>query len=95
MPTHEDLERLGPFGEAHPLPRFQLSAHVVEATAVGAEGAHAKLELRVGQERIRAFAPSLYSRIEGRADLELIGAFQPDHWLGGRAVELLVEHVID
>ena len=95
VPALEDLQRLGPFGEGFPVPSFQLEAHVVEARGVGQDKAHGKLQLRVGEDTVRAFAPGLFSRIEGRSDLTLIGEFQPDHWIGGRAIELLVKDVID
>jgi single-stranded-DNA-specific exonuclease len=95
VPTVEDLQRLGPFGEGYPVPTFLVDAHVVEATGVGEGRVHGKLKLRVGQDSVRAFAPSMFSRIEGRDTLRLVGEFQPDHWLGGRAVELLVKDVLD
>ena len=94
VPTVEDLQRLGPFGEGHPVPTFFVDAHVVEATGVGKGRSHAKLELRVGQDSFRAFAPGMFSRIKGRESLQLVGEFQPDHWIGGRAVELLVKDVV-
>jgi hypothetical protein len=72
-----------------------VDAHVVEATGVGEGRAHGKLKLRVGQESIRAFAPAMFSRIEGRDALRLVGEFQPDHWIGGHAIELLVTDVLD
>jgi single-stranded-DNA-specific exonuclease len=95
VPTVEDLQRLGPFGESHPVPTFLVDAHVVEATGVGEGRAHGRLKLRVGQDSVRAFAPGMFSRIEGRDNLRLVGEFQPDHWIGGRAVELLIKDVLD
>ena len=95
VPTLEDLQRLGPFGEGHPVPTFMANAHVVEATGVGEGQAHAKLKLRVGQDTLRAFAPGQFSRIEGREALRLVGEIQPDHWIGGQAVEMLVRDVLD
>ena len=95
VPTVEDLQRLGPFGESHPVPTFLVDAQVVEATGVGEGRVHAKLKLRVGQDSVRAFAPGMFSRIEGRDNLRLVGEFQPDHWIGGRAVELLVKDILD
>ena len=94
VPSVEDLQRLGPFGEGHPVPRFLVDAHVVEVTGVGESCAHAKLRLQVGQDAVRAFAPGMFSRVEGRDTLRLVGEFQPDHWIGGRAVELLVKDVL-
>lgn len=94
-PSLEDLHRLGPFGEGNPVPLFLVEAKVVEATAVGESRAHGKLRLRVGEGSVRAFAPGLFSRIDGRQSLRLVGEFQPDHWLGGEAVELLVKDVLD
>ncbi len=95
LPTLEDLQRLGPFGEGFPVPTFLVDAHVVEAAGVGEGGAHAKLTLRVGQDSLRAFAPGMFSRVEGRDSLRLIGQLQPDHWIGGQAIELLVKDVLD
>ncbi len=95
VPTLDDLQRLGPFGQGYPVPTFLVDAHVVEATGVGEARAHGKLRLRVGQDSVRAFAPGMFSRIEGRDDLRLVGEFQPDHWIGGGAVELLVKDVLD
>lgn len=95
VPTAEDLARLGPFGEGFPSPRFLVHAAVVEATPVGHDQSHAKLRLRVGEETIRAFGPGLASRVEGREHLRLVGEFQPDHWVGGEAVELLITDVRD
>jgi single-stranded-DNA-specific exonuclease len=94
-PSVEDLQRLGPFGEAFPAPTFLVEAHVVEATGVGEGRAHGKLKLRIGQDCVRAFAPGMFSRLEGRDQLRLVGEFQPDHWMGGRSVELLVMDVLD
>jgi len=94
VPTVEDLQRLGPFGEGHSVPTFLVDAHVVELTAVGEGRVHGKLKLQVGQDCVRAFAPDLFSRIEGRDELRLIGEFQPDHWMGDRSVELLVKDVV-
>ena len=95
VPTVDDLQRLGPFGEGHRVPTFLVDAQVVEATGVGEGRAHGKLKLRVGQDSIRAFAPGMFSRVEGRDSLRLVGEFQPDHWLGGQAVEFLVTDVLD
>ena len=94
VPSVEDLQRLGPFGEGYPVPTFLVDAHVVEATGVGEGRTHGKLKLQVGQDSVRAFAPGLFSRIEGQDTLRLIGEFQPDHWMGGRSVELLVKDVL-
>lgn len=95
VPTVEDLQRLGPFGEGHPVPTFMLDAQVLEAAGVGEGRIHGKLKLRVGEDSIRAFAPGLFARLQGREQLKLIGEFQPDHWMGGRSVELLVNDVLD
>jgi single-stranded-DNA-specific exonuclease len=94
-PTVDDLSRLGPFGEGHPAPLFLVEAHVVRAGSVGKDGAHGKLELRIGADCVRAFAPGMFSRLRGRDAVRLIGEFQPDHWMGGRCVELLVRDVLD
>jgi single-stranded-DNA-specific exonuclease len=94
-PTVDDLSRLGPFGEGHPAPLFLVHAHVVRASGVGKDAIHGKLELHIGADSVRAFAPGMFSRLEGRDAVRLIGEFQPDHWMGGRSVELLVKEVLD
>lgn len=94
IPTLDDLLRLGPFGEGNPAPKFLLHAGVVEATAVGQDRSHAKLQLRIGEDSVRAFAPGMFSRVEGRENVRLVGEFQPDHWIGGQAVEFLVTDVL-
>lgn len=94
VPTLDDLVRLGPFGQDNPAPRFLLHAGVVEATAVGEDRSHAKLRLRIGEDSVRAFAPGMFSRVEGRENVRLVGEFQPDHWVGGHAVEFLVTDVL-
>ncbi|MGB5698112.1 MAG: single-stranded-DNA-specific exonuclease RecJ [Polyangiales bacterium] len=95
VPTVEELLRLGPFGEGNPTPTFLVDAQVVEATGVGEGQVHAKLKLQIGRDYVRAFAPGLFSRLEGRGEARLVGELQPDHWVGGGAVELLVKEVLD
>ena len=94
MPTLDDLERLGPFGQGFPAPRFLLRAHVLELRPVGEEGSHAKMRIQIGQETIRAFAPGFFSQVEGKEEVRLVGEFRPDHWLGGAAIEFLVTEVL-
>ncbi len=94
VPTLDDLVRLGPFGESNPAPRFLLNAEIIEATAVGQDRSHAKLRLRIAEDSVRAFAPGMFSRFEGQKNVRLVGEFQPDHWVGGHAVELLVTDVL-
>ena len=94
-PTLEDLHRLGPFGEGFPSPTFMVDAHVVRAAGVGEGGVHGKLELRIGADSVRAFAPGMFARVDGKSDVRLVGQFQPDHWVGGQAVELLVSDLVD
>jgi len=95
VPSLDDLQRVGPFGQGYPTPLFRADAYVVSAKGVGEGGVHGKLELRIGQDRVRAFAPQMFSRVDGRESLSVVGEFQPDHWLGGGAVELLVKDVLD
>lgn len=94
IPTLDDLVRLGPFGEGNRAPRFLLNAGIIEATGVGQDRSHAKLQLRVGEDSVRAFGPGMFSRIEGRQNGRFVGEFQPDHWIGGQAVEFLVTDVL-
>ncbi len=95
VPSVQDLWRLGPFGEGFPDPLFLADAQVVEATGVGVERQHGKLKLQVGQDSIRAFAPGMFDRIRGQTQVRLVGEIQPDHWVGGKAVELLVKDLLD
>ena len=95
LPTRDDLRRLGPFGQAFEAPLYMADAIVVESTGVGERNAHAKLQLQIGQERVRGFAPGLFARIEGRTQIRIVGELQPDHWVGGGAVEFLVKDLAD
>ncbi|MEM8608930.1 MAG: single-stranded-DNA-specific exonuclease RecJ [Myxococcota bacterium] len=95
IPTVEDLARLGPFGEGNPTPRYLARAHIAELKGVGEDQAHAKLRLQIGSDTVRAFAPSQFAKLEGRQDATLIGEVQPDHFIGGQAVEFLVTDVLD
>ncbi len=95
VPSVDDLDRLGPFGQEHPAPRFIVDARLVETRAVGADGDHAKLKLRVGPDSVRAFAPRLFAQLRGLEQARLVGEFQPDHFIGGGAVEFLVTDVLN
>ncbi len=94
VPTLDDLIRLGPFGEENPAPRFLINAEVIEASAVGQDHSHAKLRLRIGDDSVRAFAPGMFSHVDGQKNVRVVGEFQPDHWVGGNAVEFLVTDVL-
>ena len=94
VPTLDDLTRLGPFGEGNPTPRYLVHARIAEATGVGDGQVHAKLRLQVGEDTIRAFAPARFPAFEGRETVTLIGEIQPDHFIGGQALELLVTDLV-
>ncbi len=95
VPSLSDLMRLGPFGEAHRAPLFLLEPQRLTVKGVGAEKAHAKLEIGLGDSQIRGFGPALFSRLQGRSAARLVGEFQPDHWMGGESVEFLVKDVLE
>jgi single-stranded-DNA-specific exonuclease len=95
IPSVSDLMRLGPFGEAHQAPLFLVEPQRLRVKGVGADNAHAKLEIGLGDSQIRGFGPGLFSRLQGRSAVRLVGEFQPDHWMGGESIEFLVKDVLE
>lgn len=90
VPSAADLMRLEPTGEANPEPLYAVTqARVVSARTVGEGGAHLKLELEVGPQRLSAFGFDLGSRAAGLgATVDALGHVRLDTWRGGDAVEL-------
>ena len=90
VPRASDLLGLEPIGEANAEPVFALrGARIEQKSAVGSEGAHLKLCLRVGRGTLWAFGydlgPSI-DRLGGSVDA--LGHVRLDTWRGGQAVEL-------
>lgn len=86
-----DLERLEPFGEGNPAPRFVVDGRVLAARAV--KGGHLKLELDLGGgQRLAGFAVGLADRAESLTGVvRVTGTLRRDRWRGGDAVEIGVE----
>ncbi|MBN2193803.1 MAG: single-stranded-DNA-specific exonuclease RecJ [Polyangiaceae bacterium] len=88
-----DLERLEPFGERNPAPRFRIRGTVVSAREV--RGGHLKVELRLDDGRlVTGFGPGLGATAESRLGQVLVtGSLRWDRWRGGGAVEIGIERV--
>jgi single-stranded-DNA-specific exonuclease len=88
-----DLERLEPFGEQNPAPRFRVTGTVIQAKEV--RGGHLKLELRRDNgERMGGFGAGLgpaATTLHGPTTLT--GSLRWDRWRGGATVELGIERV--
>jgi single-stranded-DNA-specific exonuclease len=88
LPTVQDLCLLEPLGEANLEPLFLLQeASVIECGVVN--GAHLKLELRVGDRTLRAFGYEMGAReIATGSSIRALGNLRPDTWLGGDRIEM-------
>jgi len=92
VPSARDVLMLEPVGEKNPEPLYLIpDAELLSVQAVGQEGAHLKLQLRVGAQVLRAFGYEMGHRA---ADLgkraAVAGHVRLDSWIGGDAVELRV-----
>jgi single-stranded-DNA-specific exonuclease len=90
VPRASDVLGLEPIGEANAEPVFALrGARVEQKSAVGAEGAHLKLCLRVGCRSLWAFGYDLGPRVGRLSDaVDALGYVRLDTFRGGQAVEL-------
>jgi len=88
-----DLDRLEPFGERNPAPRFRFAGTVVAARAV--RGGHLKLDLRLADgSRLSGFGPGLGAAADGlRGAVSIVGSLRRDRWRGGGAPEVGIERI--
>lgn len=86
-----DLERLEPFGERNPTPRFRIEGEVLSARAV--RGGHLKLELRLPDGgRLTGFGPDLAAQAPPlQRSVAVEGSLRRDRWRGGEAVEVGID----
>jgi single-stranded-DNA-specific exonuclease len=96
VPVPRDLWRIEPLGESNPEPLFAIeNARIEQAQAVGENGAHLKLRLRVGREVVPAFGYDLgYLAPEIGETAGVLGYVRFDHYRGGRTVEIRIRDVI-
>ncbi|MBQ8109855.1 MAG: single-stranded-DNA-specific exonuclease RecJ [Clostridia bacterium] len=90
------LEDLQPTGFGNPAPLFRASAEVVEARAVGAEGAHLKLTLAQGGHRLGGIAfreGSRAGQLSGSVDA--LFAVEMNAWMGRSEPQLQVKALAD
>ena len=90
------LEGMQPTGFGNPAPLFRAAAEVVEARAVGADGAHLKLTLSEGGHRLDGIAFREGHRagtLEGGVDA--LFAVKLNTWLGRSAPQLEVRALAD
>jgi len=90
------LEALQPTGFGNPAPLFRAVASVVDARAVGAEGAHLKLTLAQGGHRLGGIAFRMGSRA-GALSEEADALFVPklNTWMGRTEAQLEVRALAD
>jgi single-stranded-DNA-specific exonuclease len=97
----DQLEQAGPFGAGNPTPRFVLAgARVIQARAVGAEGAHVSCFLGGQGARLKAIAfrpegalaEGLLRASQTGQPLYVAGTLRADYWRGERRAQF---HIID
>ena len=90
------LDALQPTGFGNPAPVFRAACRVVDARAVGAEGAHLKLTLAQGGRRLPGIAFRMGDRA-GALDGEVDALFVPDlnTWMGRTEPQLQVKALGD
>ena len=97
----DQLDQAGPFGAGNPTPRFVLAgARVIQARAVGAEGAHVSCFLGGQGARLKAIAfrpegalaEGLLRASQTRQSLYVAGTLRADYWRGERRPQF---HIID
>jgi len=90
------LEALQPTGFGNPAPLFRARASVVDARAVGAEGAHLKLTLAQGGRRLGGIAFREGARVGALAD-DVDALFVPklNTWMGRTEPQLEVRSLSD
>ncbi len=91
-----DIERLEPCGQGNPAPRLVVEGRVLVAREV--RGGHLKLELQIdGGNRLRCFGATLGSlakSLGSNAPVTALGELGRDKYVGGGAVELKVDRVL-
>ncbi|MEM9191691.1 MAG: single-stranded-DNA-specific exonuclease RecJ [Myxococcota bacterium] len=94
-PTGHDLWRLEPLGHRNPEPLFSVSrAKVMHKSAVGDEGKHLKLRLRLGRDYLPAFGYELGAELPKiGTEVDAIGQVRFDPYRGGNSVELRLSEV--
>ncbi|MCI3923661.1 single-stranded-DNA-specific exonuclease RecJ [Paenibacillus sp. TRM 82003] len=92
-----ELERLAPFGQAHPAPRFAIrETRVREAAVIGKDKRHAKFRIADGKKELEAVAfgfAEAVRRVAGGSRLELIGELSVNEWNGRRTPQIIVKDV--
>jgi single-stranded-DNA-specific exonuclease len=88
LPSASDLGLLEPLGQRNEAPVFLLpDLHVEESKVVG--GAHLKLAMRFGSQKVSAFGYQMGKRgVKVGNSICAMGALRPDTWRGGDSVEL-------
>ncbi len=91
-PRSQEVLMLEPVGERNAEPLYVAPAARVErAQAVGEDGAHLKLVLRIGPVRMRGFGRELgHLAATLPQTVDALGHIRLDSWLGGDAVEMRV-----
>jgi len=90
-----ELEKLAPFGMAHPAPKFVFRGSVVqEASVIGKDKRHAKFRLTDGVEELDAVAFGFGDAVKHVAEgsrLEIVGELSVNEWNNRRKPQIIVK----
>jgi single-stranded-DNA-specific exonuclease len=88
------LERLEPFGQGNPVPRFVIrGATVAEGRAIGKQNRHLRLLLEQGGRRLEAVGFGFGSdadRLPPGAVVDVLGELTVNEWNGSRRVQMTI-----
>jgi single-stranded-DNA-specific exonuclease len=92
-----ELDKLAPYGMAHPAPKFVLrNTTVREATVIGKDKRHAKFRVSDGTRELEAIGFGLgdkVGRVAGGSRLEFVGELSVNEWNGRKSPQIIVKDV--
>ncbi|MFA6512460.1 MAG: single-stranded-DNA-specific exonuclease RecJ [Patescibacteria group bacterium] len=91
----DDLERLEPFGEANPQPRFLIKdVAITDFSTVGAEGDHLRMTLTQGEISRKTIAfrrGKDAERLTHGTRLDIVAVIEKNEWNGMQSLQLRIE----
>jgi len=93
----QELEKLAPYGMAHPAPKFAVKrATVGEAAVIGKDKRHAKFRLEGNGNRIEAVGFGIgdaVRRVAPGSKLSLVGELSVNEWNGRKSPQIIVKDI--
>ncbi|HZG56427.1 single-stranded-DNA-specific exonuclease RecJ, partial [Paenibacillus sp.] len=93
----EELDKLAPFGMAHPTPKFAFrGAFVKEASVIGKDKRHAKFRLGDGRRTLDAVGFGIgetVRRVAAGSSLSLVGELSVNEWNGRKTPQIILKDV--